>query len=87
MANLVGLAYIAVADGRDDDVPAILDEAESTASGTDAAGITRQIEERNEVYAADPPQPLKVTQETPSGTRVDNWSHTLRVHNNALPRR
>jgi hypothetical protein len=43
-ANLVGLAYIAAADGRDEEVPAILDEADSIASGGDAAGITRQIE-------------------------------------------
>jgi hypothetical protein len=44
-ANLVGLAYIAAADGRDEEVPAILDEADSIASSSDAAGITRQIEE------------------------------------------
>ena len=44
-ANLVGLAYIAAADGRDEEVPAILDEADSIASGSDAAGITRQIDE------------------------------------------
>ena len=44
-ANLVGLAYIAAADGRDEEVTAILDEADSIASGSDAAGITRQIEE------------------------------------------
>jgi hypothetical protein len=44
-ANLVGLAYIAAAEGRDDEVPAILDEADSIANGSDAAGITGQIEE------------------------------------------
>jgi hypothetical protein len=43
-ANLVGLAYLAAADGRDEEVPAILDEADCIASGSDPAGITRQIE-------------------------------------------
>lgn len=44
-ANLVGLAYIAAADGRGEEVPALLDEADFIASRSDAAAITRQIEE------------------------------------------
>ena len=44
-ANLVGLAYLAAVEGRDEEVPAILEEADCLASGSDAAGITRQIED------------------------------------------
>jgi tetratricopeptide (TPR) repeat protein len=44
-ANLVGLAYIAASDGRADEVPAMLGEADSVARESAAGGITRQIDE------------------------------------------
>ena len=44
-ANLVGLAYIAASDGRADEVPAMLGEADSMARQSAAAGIIRQIDE------------------------------------------
>jgi len=44
-ANLVGLAYLAAGDGRRDEVPAILDEADALARQSAAAGITHQIDE------------------------------------------
>jgi tetratricopeptide (TPR) repeat protein len=44
-ANLVGLAYIAASDGRAEQVPAMLGEADSIARGAPPAGITRQIDE------------------------------------------
>ncbi len=44
-ANLVGLAYIAAADGRRDDVRPLLEEARVIAEANDAHGILRWIEE------------------------------------------
>lgn len=44
-ANLVGLAYIAAADGRRDDVGPLLEEARVIAEANDAHGILRWIEE------------------------------------------
>lgn len=44
-ANLVGLAYIADAQGRRDDALALVDEAETIAEATGAHGVMRQIEE------------------------------------------
>jgi tetratricopeptide (TPR) repeat protein len=44
-ANLVGLAYIAAADGRHDDAPALLAEAAAIADATGAHRITRQVAE------------------------------------------
>ncbi|WP_433438168.1 hypothetical protein [Nonomuraea sp. CA-141351] len=44
-ANLVGLAYIAVAEGRHDDAVAVLDEAGEIAEANGAAGVMRSIEE------------------------------------------
>ena len=43
-ANLVGLAYIAAADGRHDDAPALLAEAAAIADATGAHRITRQVD-------------------------------------------
>jgi hypothetical protein len=39
------LAYIAASDGRADEVPAMLGEADSIARESAAGGITRQIDE------------------------------------------
>jgi hypothetical protein len=44
-ANLVGLAYVAASDGRAEEVPAMLGEADSIARGSAAGGITRQVDE------------------------------------------
>lgn len=44
-ANLVGLAYIAAADGRPDDARALLTEAAALADSTGARRITRQVDE------------------------------------------
>ncbi len=44
-ANLVGLAYIAAADGRKDEACVLLDEADAIARKSSAAGIARQIDE------------------------------------------
>jgi hypothetical protein len=44
-ANLVGLAYIAAAQGRQDDVLALLDEASATAQAVDARRILRMVGE------------------------------------------
>ncbi|MFI7638902.1 hypothetical protein [Nonomuraea sp. NPDC049400] len=44
-ANLVGLAYIAVAEGRRDDAVAVLEEAGELAGASGAAGVMRTIEE------------------------------------------
>ncbi len=44
-ANLVGLAYIAAADGRNDDVPPLLAEAAAIAQATGAHRIMRQVDE------------------------------------------
>ncbi|GAA4994518.1 tetratricopeptide repeat protein [Actinopolymorpha pittospori] len=44
-ANLVGLAYIAAAQGDRVEALAFLDEAQSTAEGSGAHGIMRQVEE------------------------------------------
>jgi tetratricopeptide (TPR) repeat protein len=44
-ANLVGLAYIAAADGRRADARALLDEAATIAESSGAHRITRQVEE------------------------------------------
>lgn len=44
-ANLVGLTYIAAADGRYDDALALVEEAGVIAEASGARGITRQIEE------------------------------------------
>lgn len=44
-ANLVGLAYIAAAGGDRDEAGVMLDEADSIARESSAAGITRQIDE------------------------------------------
>jgi len=50
-ANLVGLAYIAASDGRTDEVPGMLDEADSIATESAAANITRQIDEARQHLA------------------------------------
>ena len=44
-ANLVGLTYIAAAQGRRDDALALVDEAATLAEASEAHGILRQIEE------------------------------------------
>jgi tetratricopeptide (TPR) repeat protein len=44
-ANLVGLAYIAAAQGRRDEAVAMLDEAGTIAEANGAHGIVRQVEE------------------------------------------
>lgn len=44
-ANLVGLAFIAVAQGRRDDAAALVEEATEIATASDAHGIMHQIEE------------------------------------------
>ncbi len=44
-ANLVGLAYIAAAQGRRDAAVALLDEAGAIAEANSAHGITRQVEQ------------------------------------------
>ena len=44
-ANLVGLAYIAAADGRPDDARALLTEAAALADSTGAHRIMRQVDE------------------------------------------
>jgi tetratricopeptide (TPR) repeat protein len=44
-SNMVGLAYIAAAQGRHDDAPAILDEAAAIAQATGARSIMRHIDE------------------------------------------
>ena len=44
-ANLVGLTYIAAAQGRQDDARALLDEARAIAEANDAQSIVRQIDE------------------------------------------
>jgi tetratricopeptide (TPR) repeat protein len=44
-ANLVGLAYIAAADGRRADARALLEEAAAIAEGAGAHRITRQVDE------------------------------------------
>ena len=44
-ANLVGLAYIAAADGRRDEARALLAEAAAIAQSTGAHRITRQVDE------------------------------------------
>jgi hypothetical protein len=44
-ANLVGLAYIAAADGRRDDSLALIEEAGAIAGASGADGIMRQVEE------------------------------------------
>jgi hypothetical protein len=41
----VGLAYIAASDGRAEEVPAMLGEADSIARESAAGGITCQIDE------------------------------------------
>lgn len=43
-ANLVGLAYLAAADGNGDSATALLDEATAIATASAAHGILRQIE-------------------------------------------
>jgi hypothetical protein len=45
-ANLVGLAYIAAADGRDEEVPAMLDDADSIASGVTTSKTARGVRPR-----------------------------------------
>ena len=42
-ANLVGLAYVAIGEGRYDDAVAILDEAAALAEQSDAHGVARSI--------------------------------------------
>jgi tetratricopeptide (TPR) repeat protein len=44
-ANLVGLAYIAAADGRRDEALALIAEASAIAQASGADGIMRQVEE------------------------------------------
>ncbi|MBF8194537.1 tetratricopeptide repeat protein [Nonomuraea sp. K274] len=44
-ANLVGLAHVAVDDGRRDDAAALLDEAGTLAETAGAKGVTRWVEE------------------------------------------
>jgi hypothetical protein len=44
-ANLVGLAYIAAAQGRREDTGAILDEAAAIAEAASASTVMRHIEE------------------------------------------
>ncbi|MEV4107471.1 tetratricopeptide repeat protein [Nonomuraea sp. NPDC049695] len=51
-ANLVGLAYIAIAEGRRDDAVAVLDEAAEIAETNGAAGVMRSIEEARETALA-----------------------------------
>ncbi|WP_327005069.1 tetratricopeptide repeat protein [Dactylosporangium sp. NBC_01737] len=52
-ANLVGLAYVAAADGRLDEVPALLDRAERLASEHAAAGVARQVGEARQALDYD----------------------------------
>lgn len=44
-ANLVGLAYIAAADGRSNEAQGLIDEAGAIATASGAEGIMRQVEE------------------------------------------
>ncbi|SEG61904.1 hypothetical protein SAMN05444920_103508 [Nonomuraea solani] len=44
-ANLVGLAYIALAEGRRDEAVAVLDEAAAIAEEDGAGGVMRSIQE------------------------------------------
>lgn len=44
-ANLVGLTYIAAAQGRVDDALALIDEAGEIAEASDAGCVARQVEE------------------------------------------
>lgn len=50
-ANLVGLAYIAAASGHRDEAGVMLDEADSIARDSSAAGIARQIDEARQHLA------------------------------------
>jgi len=51
-ANLVGLAYIAAADGRRDEASALIEEAGAIATASGARGIMRQVEEaRAQLFA------------------------------------
>jgi hypothetical protein len=44
-ANLVGLTYIALAQGRPDEAHALIEEAGAIAEATGADGILRQVQE------------------------------------------
>ena len=44
-ANMVGLIYIAAADGRHDDALALAAEAARIAESSDAGAVARQVEE------------------------------------------
>lgn len=58
-ANMVGLAYIAAAQNRDDDVMALLDEADSIAGPAQAHRILQQVSEaRAELSGQRPPRLL-----------------------------
>ncbi|MDG6104222.1 tetratricopeptide repeat protein [Dactylosporangium aurantiacum] len=52
-ANLVGLAYVAAADGRPDEVPGLLERAERLAAGHGAAAVTRQVGEARQALDYD----------------------------------
>ncbi|MEV4512041.1 tetratricopeptide repeat protein [Dactylosporangium sp. NPDC049525] len=52
-ANLVGLAYVAAADGRLDEVPGLLDRAERLAAEHGAAGVARQVGEARQALDYD----------------------------------
>ncbi|WP_405427077.1 tetratricopeptide repeat protein [Micromonospora sp. NBC_00617] len=52
-ANLIGLAYLAASDGERDAARGLLDEAASLATGSDAHGVARWVEEaRDELKLA-----------------------------------
>jgi nucleotide-binding universal stress UspA family protein len=52
-ANLVGLAYVAAADGRQDEVAALLERAERLAAEHGAAGVARQVGEARQALDYD----------------------------------
>jgi tetratricopeptide (TPR) repeat protein len=53
-ANMVGLAYIAAAQGRRDEATGTLDEAQAIAEAHAAHAVVRQIEEAREAVRAVP---------------------------------
>ncbi|MGC5018370.1 tetratricopeptide repeat protein [Micromonospora sp. DT47] len=50
-ANLVGLAFLAIGDGRRDDARALVEEAAATAEASGASGILRWVEEARQALS------------------------------------
>jgi hypothetical protein len=57
-ANLVGLIYIAAAEGRRDEALTMTEEAGEIAESSGARGITRQVDDRKRVGRASGPRSL-----------------------------